>query len=303
LGGTIDSFTVVVGNAEHLRGLRGRQTDVKDAEWIATLLAHGLMPGRFIPDRAQRELRELTRFRTAVIHDRARVANRLQKTLAGANSKLGAVLTDIVGASGQRILDALLRGATDLEAVVALAEVRILRPKREALEPALLGRLEGKLAFLVGHELPQIRLLDEQIAAGDDRIAEELRPFAAELARLDAMPGIGVRNAQVIIAEIGTDMSRSPSARHLAAWAGICPANKTSGGKRQRAGTRRGNPWLRQALVEAGWAHQSELPGGAVPPPVSPPGTETGGDRGRPFDSHHRVFPAQSWHHLPGLGR
>jgi transposase len=247
-------FTVIVGNAEHMRGLRGRKTDVKDAEWIATLLAHGLMPASFIPDRAQRELRELTRFRTAVIRDRARVVNRLQKTLEGANIKLGAVLTDIVGASGQRILDALLRGDTDLEAVVELADVRILHHKRAALEQALLGRLEGKLAFLVRQELRQIRMLDEQIAACDAQIAEEMRPFADELARLDAIPGVGLRNAQVIVAEIGTDMSRFPSARHLAAWAGICPANKTSAGKRQRAGTRRGNPWLRQALVEAGWA-------------------------------------------------
>ena len=191
-------FTLVVGNAEHMRGLRGRKTDVKDAEWIATLLAHGLLPGSFIPDRAQRELRELTRYRTAVIRDRARVVNRLQKTLEGANIKLGAVLTDIVGASGQRILDALLRGDSDLETVVELADVRILRRKRTEREQALLGRLEGKLAFLVGQELQQIRMLDEQIATCDTQIAEEMRPFADELARLDAIPGVGTRNAQVI---------------------------------------------------------------------------------------------------------
>jgi transposase len=234
--------------------LKGRKTDVKDAEWIATLLAHGLLPASFIPEQAQRELRELTRFRTAVIRDRARVVNRLQKTLEGANIKLGAVLTDLVGASGQRILDALLRGDSDLEAVVELADVRILRSKRQALEQALLGRLEGRLAFLVGQQLQQIRMLDEQIAACDQQIAEEMAPFADELARLDAIPGVGLRNAQVIVAEIGIDLSRFPTARHLVAWAGICPANKTSGGKRQRAGTRRGNPWLRQALIEAGWA-------------------------------------------------
>jgi transposase len=247
-------FTLLVANAEHIKVLKGRKTDVKDAEWIATLLAHGLLPASFIPERAQRELRELTRFRTAVIRDRARVVNRLQKTLEGANIKLGAVLTDLVGASGQRILDALLRGDSDLEAVVELADVRILRSKRQALEQALLGRLEGRLAFLVGQQLQQIRMLDEQIAACDQQIAEEMAPFADELARLDAIPGVGLRNAQVIVAEIGTDLSRFPTARHLVAWAGICPANKTSGGKRQRAGTRRGNPWLRQALIEAGWA-------------------------------------------------
>lgn len=245
---------LVVANAEHIKVLKGRKTDVKDAEWIATLLAHGLLPASFIPDRAQRELRELTRFRTALIRDRARVVNRLQKTLEGANIKLGAVLTDIVGASGQRILDALLRGESDLEAVVELADPRILRAKRRELERALLGRLEGPLAFLVGQELQQVRMVDEQIEACDREIAERMRPFADELERLDEIPGIGLRTAQVIVAELGTDVSRFPSARELAAWAGLCPANKTSGGKRQRAGTRKGNPWLRQALVEAGWA-------------------------------------------------
>jgi len=247
-------FEILVANAEHIKVLKGRKTDVKDAEWIATLLAHGLLPASFIPAREQRELRELTRFRTALIRDRARVVNRLQKTLEGANIKLGAVLTDIVGASGQRILDALLRGESDLEAVVELADPRILRRKREDLERALLGRLEGPLAFLVGQELQQVRMLDGQIEACDEKIGEQMRPFADELERLDEIPGIGLRNAQVIVAELGTDMSRFPSARDLAAWAGLCPANKTSAGKRQRAGTRKGNPWLRQALVEAGWA-------------------------------------------------
>ena len=247
-------FTLAVGNAEHIKALRGRKTDVKDAEWIATLLAHGLMPASFIPDRAQRELRELTRFRTALIRDRARMVNRLQKTLEGANIKLGTVLTDVVGASGQRILDALLRGDSDLEAVVELADPRILRTKRVALERALLGRLAGRLQFLVGQQLQQIRLLDEQLGSCDARIQEELAPFADELARLDAIPGIGVRNAQVILAELGTDLGRFATARDLAAWAGLCPAQQTSAGKRKRAGTRKGNPWLRQAMIEAGWA-------------------------------------------------
>jgi transposase len=249
-----DSFTLLVGNAEHMHALRGRKTDVKDAEWIATLLRHGLIAASFIPDRAQRELRELTRFRTSIIRDRARVVNRLQKTLEGANIKLGAVLTDIVGASGQRILGALLRGDMDPEAMAELADPRILRTKRDDLERALLGRLEGRLAFLVRQQLQQIHMLDEQIAACDHQIAEEMAPFAEELARLDEIPGVGIRTAQVIVAEIGTDLSRFPSARELAAWAGICPANKASGGKRQRASTRKGNPWLRQALIEAGWA-------------------------------------------------
>jgi transposase len=250
-----EHFTVVIANAEHVRAVPGRKTDVKDAEWIATLLRHGLVAPSFIPDRAQRELRELTRFRTALIRDRARMVNRLQKTLEGANVKLAAVLTDVVGASGQRILQALLRGDSDPEAMAELADPRVLRTKRDALERALLGRLEGPLHFLVGQQLGQIQMLDGQIDACDQAIAELMRPFAAEIERLDAIPGVGTRTAQVIIAEIGTDLdSHFPSVRHLAAWAGICPANKASGGKRRRAPTRKGNPWLRQALVESGWA-------------------------------------------------
>ena len=246
---------VVLVNARQLHNVPGRKTDVKDAEWIATLLRHGLVAASFIPDRAQRELRELTRFRTSLIRDRARMVLRLQKTLEGANIKLAAVLTDVVGASGQRILQALLRGDSDPGEMAELADPRILNTKRDALERALLGRLEGPLHFLVGQQLRQIQTFDEHIAACDAAVAELMRPFADEIERLDAIPGVGTRTAQVMIAEMGADLlSHFPSVRHLAAWAGICPANKESGGKRRRARTRKGNPWLRQALVEAGWA-------------------------------------------------
>ena len=250
-----EHFTVLIANAEHIQAVPGRKTDVKDAEWIATLLRHGLVAASFIPDRAQRELRELTRFRTSLIRDRARMVLRLQKTLEGANIKLAAVLTDVVGASGQRILQALLRGDSDPGEMAELADPRILNTKRDALERALLGRLEGPLHFLVGQQLRQIQTFDEHIAACDAAVAELMRPFADEIERLDAIPGVGTRTAQVMIAEMGADLlSHFPSVRHLAAWAGICPANKESGGKRRRARTRKGNPWLRQALVEAGWA-------------------------------------------------
>ena len=244
---------VLVVNAEHIKAVPGRKTDVKDAEWIADLVRHGLVRSSFIPERSQRELREMTRLRTALIQDRARAVNRLQKTLEGANIKLASVLTDITGVSGQRILDALLAGE-DAPAVMAdLAHWRV-QSKRTALEQSLLGSLTGRLRFVVSQELGQIRSLDGQIEACDDEVAKEMRPFAAEVERLDAIPGVGLRSAETIVAELGVDLTRWPTAAHLAAWAGVCPGNKASGGKRKAARTRKGNPWLKRSLTEAAWA-------------------------------------------------
>lgn len=248
-----EHFELVVVNAEHVHQVPGRKTDVKDAEWLADLLRHGLLQGSFIPDRPWRELRELARFRTALIQDRARAVNRLQKTLEGANIKLASVLTDITGVSGQRILKALLRGENDPEVLAGLAHGR-LQPKREALERALLGHLSGPLQFLVGQQLAQIEVLDSQIAACDRELEERLLPFAPILDQLDLIPGVGPRTAQTILVEIGPDMAQFATARHLASWAGICPGNKASGGKSRPAKTRKGNPWLKRALTEAGWA-------------------------------------------------
>ncbi|MHB8674817.1 MAG: IS110 family RNA-guided transposase [Candidatus Limnocylindrales bacterium] len=248
-------FTLLVVNAEHMHAVPGRKTDIKDAEWIATLLRHGLVRGSFIPDHAQRELRELTRYRTALIRERAREVNRLQKTLEGANIKLAAVLTDIMGVSGQRILDALVAadGDHDPEALAALAHWR-LKKKREALEQALEGQVSALLRFVIRQQLTHMRSLDQQIAECDRVIAEQLRPFAEELARMEEIPGVGVRTSQTLVAEIGTDLSRFPSAGHLAAWAGVAPGNRKTGGKARPAKTRKGSPWLRAALTEAGWA-------------------------------------------------
>jgi transposase len=232
---------LVVANAEHVRAVPGRKTDVKDAEWLADLLRHGLLRASFIPDREQRELRELTRYRTALIRERASEVNRLQKTLEAANVKLAAVLTDVTGASGQRILDALVQGRTDPEQVADL-------------ERALVGRLDGALRFVVRQQLKHLRALDEQIAECDAEVAERTRPFAAELARLRTIPGVGPRTAEVIVAEVGADARRFPTAAHLAAWAGMCPGNNASGGKRRPARARKGSPWLRAALAEAAWA-------------------------------------------------
>lgn len=244
---------LLVVNAEHIKAVPGRKTDVKDAEWIAELVRHGLVRSSFIPERDQRDLRELTRYRAALTEDRSRVVNRLQKALEGANIKLASVLSDIMGVSGQRILDALLAGETDTEAMADLAHWRV-QTKRAALEQSLMGQLSSRLSFVVGQQLRQIRGLDEQIEACDAAVEQEMRPFDVEIARLDAIPGIARRGAENILAETGSDLSRWSTVAQFIAWSGLCPGNKASGGKRRRARTRKGNPWLKRALTEAAWA-------------------------------------------------
>jgi len=256
-------FRLVVGNAEHSKAVPGRKTDVKDAVWLARLLRHGLVRPSFIPDREQRELRELTRYRTALIRERASEINRLQKTLEAANIKLAAVISDVTGVSGQKILDALVNGEEDPGTLVGLADARIQK-KRAALEQALVGQLSPTLTFVVKHQLRHLHELDDLIAACDAGVEERMRPFADAIARLDEIPGVGTRTAQVIVAELGVDMTRFPSHRHAAAWAGMCPGNNASGGKRRRAKTRKGSPWLKAALAEAAWA-AGRCKGGYLP--------------------------------------
>lgn len=246
-------LTVLVGNAQYLKGVPGRKTDVKDAEWLAQLLRHGLVRASFIPSREQRELRELTRYRTALIHERANEVNRLQKTLEGANIKLAAVITDVTGVSGQKILDALVNGEEDPAKLADLAHGRVQK-KREALERSLVGQLSPVLRFVVQRQLRHIHELDDLIAECDAEVEQRMLPFADELARLDEIPGVGIRTAQVILAELGVDMTRFPTAQHAASWAGMCPGNNASGGKRRTAHTRKGSPWLRAALCESAWA-------------------------------------------------
>lgn len=249
-----DELTLLVINAQHLKTVPGRKTDVKDAEWIATLLRHGLLRASFIPDRHQRELRELVRYRTALIHQRAAEVNRLQKTLEGANIKLAAVLSDVTGASGQRILEALIEGDSDPEQLAELAHGRVLKHKRQALERAVVGRLSDVLRFVVQQQLQHLHDLETQIAACDAKVEDLLRPFDAELERLRSITGVGPRTAEIILVEVGLALERFPTARHVAAWAGMSPGNRQSGGKRQQARTRKGSPWLRAALAEAAWA-------------------------------------------------
>lgn len=246
-------LTVWVVNAAQIRNLPGRKTDVGDAEWIASLLQHGLVRPSFIPDQAQRELRDLTRTRTTLLDERSASVQRLQKVLEDANLKLSSVVTDIVGASGRAILEALVAGTTNPETLAELAKGR-LRKKREALEKALAGTMRKHHRVLVSMHLEHIDFLDESIDRLDAEIAERLRPFEEELARLDTIPGVGERTAQVLAAEIGLDMDHFPSADHLASWAGMCPGNHQSGGTRRNAPTRKGSKFLRRALIEAAHA-------------------------------------------------
>jgi transposase len=247
------SFALLLVNARHVKQVPGRKTDVRDCEWLADLLRHGLLRASFVPDRPQRELRELTRYRTTLVRERAAAVNRLQKTLEGANIKLASVASDVLGLSGRRMLEALVAGGTDPAAVADLARGK-LRAKLPQLERALAGRFAAHQRFLVAEQLAHLDYLDEALARLDAEIAERVRPVEEAIERLDTIPGVGRRTAEVLVAEIGTDLARFPTAAHLASWAGMCPGNHESAGKRQSGKTRKGDAWLRAALVEAAHA-------------------------------------------------
>jgi transposase len=246
-------FDLLLVNARHIKAVPGRKTDVRDCEWLADLLRHGLVQGSFVPDRAQRELRELTRYRTALVEERTAHVNRLQKTLEGANIKLAAVASSVVGVSARAMLAALVAGAADPAALAELARGR-LRDKLPALERALTGRLTDHHRYLIPRILAAIDFLEAELTDLDQRIAELERPFAEAVERLDTIPGVGRRVAEIVLAELGPDLHRFPSAAHLASWAGLCPGNHESGGKRLSGRTRHGNRALRRALVEAAQA-------------------------------------------------
>jgi len=241
---------VLVVNAQHIKAVPGRKTDLKDAEWIADLLQHGLLRGSFIPDRPQRELRDLTRTRTTLIDERTAVINRVQKVLEDANIKLAGVATNVVGVSGRAMLAALLEGTTDPAALAELALGK-LRKKRDVLARALSGRFSDHHRLLLTTHLAHLDFLDEEIDQLSAAIAERMRPFEEELGRLDTIPGVDRRTAEALLAEIGPDMERFPTAGHLASWAGMCPGNHESAGKRKGGKTRKGSKWLRRTLVQA----------------------------------------------------
>jgi transposase len=244
---------VLLVNAQHLKAVPGRKTDIKDAEWIADLLQHGLLRPSFIPPASQRELRELTRYRISLSEERSRLINRLQKTLEDANLKLASVASDIMGRSARDMLAALLVGEVDPTVLAELARGR-MRSKRDLLVQALQGQVKSHHRFLIAEQLADIDALDEAIERMSTEIAERLRPYEPQIQHLSTIPGIKRRLAEVILAEIGSDMSRFPSSRHLASWAGMCPGNSISAGKRLSGKTRKGSPWLRSALVEAAHA-------------------------------------------------
>lgn len=248
-----DRFALLLVNAAHVKAVPGRKTDVGDAAWLAELLRHGLLAPSFVPDRPARELRELTRYRSSLVRDRTAEVNRLQQTLEGANLKLASVVSDVTGVSARAMLAELVAGNEDAAALAELGRGQ-LRAKRAALEQALTGRVSAHQRFMLAQHLGRIDGLDEQIATVGEEIAERLRPFEAELAILDSIPGIGVWSAQVILAEIGPDMGRFPDAGHLASWAGMCPGHDESAGKRRSGKTRKGSPWLRVTLTEAAYA-------------------------------------------------
>jgi transposase len=249
-----DDFECWLLNARHLKNVPGRKTDVKDAEWICRLVEHGLVRPSFVPPKEIRELRNLTRYRKAQIEERTREVQRLlEKVLQDAGIKLSSVATRALGVSGRAMLDALISGTTDPEILAELARGR-LRSKIPALREALEGRFSAHHGLMVGRMLAHIDYLDESIAELSMEIERMIAPFSEEVKLLDTIPGVDRRTAEVLIAEIGADMSQFPTHRHLASWAGMCPGNDESAGKRRSGKTRKGSKWLRSALIEAAYA-------------------------------------------------
>lgn len=246
-------FEVMLVNAGRLKQVPGRKTDVKDAEWIAQLLQHGLLSPSFIPKPEVRELRELTRQRTELVRDRATVANRIQKLLEDANVKLGSVASDVLGVSGRAMIRAIIDGCDDPVRLADLAKQR-LRGKIPELKRALEGRVTDHHRFLLRVLMDQIGALEGLIAQLDGRIDEVMKSFDGTAGRLQAIPGVGERAAEVIVGEIGPDVETFPTAGHLSSWAGLCPGNDESAGKRRSGKTTKGSQWLRTALVQVAWA-------------------------------------------------
>ena len=246
-------FELVVANARHMKAVPGRKTDVKDSEWIASLLRHGLLKPSFIPDRSQRELRELVRYRRRLVQDKSQTASRMHKVLEGGNIKLASVATDILGVSGREMLRAMIAGETDPNVLAEMARGR-LRNKLDELRWALEGTMGDHQRFMLSAQLRMLETLEAEITRIDEEVARRLDPLEETIGRLDAIPGVGRRAAEDILAEIGADMSKFPSANHLTSWAKLSPGNYQSAGKRRSGYSGRGSPWLSAVLTEVAQA-------------------------------------------------
>ncbi len=245
-----DEFDCLLVNATHIKHVPGRKTDTIDAAWIAQLLACGLLRKSLVAPKPIRELRDLTRYRKALIYERSRAVNRLHKLLEDAGVKLSCVATDVMGVSGRAMMRALIDGHADPDALAELAKGK-LRKKLPELRKALEGRFRAHHAFLLERMLAHISELEDDIAAISGRVEEQISPFEQKVELLCTIPGVAQRAAEVLIAETGGDMSAFPSAKHLASWAGVCPGQRESAGKRKSARTRKGSPWLRATLIES----------------------------------------------------
>jgi transposase len=247
------NFEVLLVNAQHIKAVPGHKTDVKDSEWLAELLRHGLLKASFVPPLGQRELRELTRYRSTFVRERATLVNRVQKVLESANIKLASVATDVMGVSGRAMLEALIEGQASPAEMAELAQKR-MREKRDMLTKALEGRVKPHHRFVLTELLCQIDSLDETIERFNQQVEAYCRPFEEAVVSLDSIPGVGHQVAEIIVSEIGTDMDRFPSADHLASWAGVAPGNNESAGKRRSGKTSKGNKALCSALNQAAHA-------------------------------------------------
>ncbi|ELP33261.1 IS110 family RNA-guided transposase [Rhodopirellula baltica] len=248
------SFELLLVNPKELKQVPGRKSDVKDSQWIAQLLACGLLRSSFVPERPQRELRDLTRQRAQLHGEHTRCVNRIHKVLQDANIKLSSVATDVMGVSGRDMLAALITGNLDPDEMAELAQGK-LRAKIPDLKRALTGKMTDHHRFLLEQYLDHVAHLEQQIEIFSERIKKALRPFVDEalMEVLDEIPGVNVEMIENVIAEIGVDMSQFPTAGHLSSWTGVCPGNETSAGKRKKSGTTKGNTWLRRALCQAAW--------------------------------------------------
>lgn len=244
---------VLLVNAQHIKAVPGRKTDQKDSEWIADLLQHGLLRGSFVPPQPTRELRDLTRYRVSLAQECNRIANRIQKVLEDANLKLASVASDALGASGRAMLRAMIAGETNVDILAELAK-GLLRNKRPALRQALAGRVTAHHRFLLRALLDDLDHAEAKMTTVEQEIDRRLRPFQDDVARLCTIPGVDRVTAWGLLSEIGFNMDQFPSAAHLASWAGMCPGNAESAGKRLSGKTRKGSAFLRRHLSQAGWA-------------------------------------------------